>query len=145
MRYHLCPGHTDMRKSFNTLSGVIINKMGQDVRSGDVYIFINRNKNLMKILHAEEGGLVLYSKRLEEGTFRVPDFDEETQSYPMTWSDLVQDSSSQQILDFLMQDKVEMQAQMKVLQDRNEQLQNRLDELLSQLSYLQRKLFGKSK
>lgn len=89
MRYHLCPGHTDMRKSFYTLSGVITNKMGQDVRSGDVFIFINRNKTLMKILHAEEGGLVLYSKKLEEGTFRVPDFDEDTQSYPMTWSDLV--------------------------------------------------------
>lgn len=55
-----------------------------------------------------------------------------------------QDSSSQQILDFLLQEKVEMQAQMSELRKENKQLRNRLDELLSQLAYLQRKLFGKS-
>ena len=41
MRYFLCPGKTDMRKGMNTLSGVIRDKMGSDVRSGDVFIFRN--------------------------------------------------------------------------------------------------------
>ena len=43
----------------------------------------------MKLLHAEHGGLVLYIKRLEEGTFRLPPYDEQTHSYPIRWSDLV--------------------------------------------------------
>jgi len=89
MRYFLCPGPTDMRKSFYTLSGLVTDKMGLDVQSGDVFIFVNRKQDQMKILHAEEGGLVLYIKKLEAGTFRVPDFDEETKSFPMSWSDLV--------------------------------------------------------
>lgn len=43
----------------------------------------------MKNLHAEYGGLVLYIKKLEEGTFALPQYDETTESYPMEWRDLV--------------------------------------------------------
>ncbi|MGL4853409.1 MAG: IS66 family insertion sequence element accessory protein TnpB [Phocaeicola sp.] len=89
MRYFLCPGKTDMRKGINSLCGVVHGKMGYDVRLGDVFIFINGNRNTMKLLHAEDGGLVLYIKRLEEGTFRLPRYDEKSQSYPMEWRDLV--------------------------------------------------------
>lgn len=89
MRYYLCPGSTDMRKSFYSLSGVIRDVMGHDVRSGDVYIFTNRKRTTIKLLHAETGGLVLYIKKLEEGTFAVPKYDENTNSYPMEWRDLV--------------------------------------------------------
>jgi len=73
----------------NSLCGVIQNVMGYDVRMGDVFIFINRNRTTMKLLHAEDGGLVLYMKRLEEGTFRIPPYDEKSRSYPMQWRDLV--------------------------------------------------------
>lgn len=61
-----------MRKGMNSLCGVVHDKMGYDVRLGDVFIFINRQRTTMKLLHAEDGGLVLYIKRLEEGTFRLP-------------------------------------------------------------------------
>lgn len=43
----------------------------------------------IKLLHAEPGGLVLYEKLLEEGTFKIPAYNPATRSYPMTWSDLV--------------------------------------------------------
>ena len=89
MRYFLCPGKTDMRKGMNSLCGVIHNKMGYDVRLGDVFIFINRQRTTMKLLHAEDGDLVLYIKRLEEGTFRLPEYDQQSRSYPMEWRDLV--------------------------------------------------------
>ena len=52
MRYFLCPGSTDMRKGMFSLSGLIREKMNGDVRNGDVYIFINRLKNRIKLLHA---------------------------------------------------------------------------------------------
>lgn len=32
MRYYLCPGATDMRKSFYSLSGVVKDNMKQDIR-----------------------------------------------------------------------------------------------------------------
>ena len=89
MRYFLCPGKTDMRKGMNTLSGLVHDKIGKDVRKGDVFIFVNRTKTTMKLLHAEDGGLVMYVKRLEQGTFRMPQYDESSRSYPMGWCDLV--------------------------------------------------------
>lgn len=89
MRYFLCPGKTYMRKGMNSLCGVVQNQMGYDVRMGDVFIFISRNRTTIKLLHAEDGGLVLYIKRLEEGTFRIPSYDPGSQSYPMEWRDLV--------------------------------------------------------
>ena len=60
MRYHLCPGRTDMRKGINSLIGVVKEKMGSDVRNGDVFIFIGSSRKLMKLLHAEDGGMVMY-------------------------------------------------------------------------------------
>ena len=89
MRYFLCPGKTDMRKGINSLCGVVQNQMGFDVRMGDVFIFISRSRTTIKLLHAEDGGLVLYMKRLEEGTFSIPAYDAASQSYPMHWRDLV--------------------------------------------------------
>lgn len=63
--------------------------MGHELRKGDVFIFISRRKTVMKLLHMEDGGLVLYMKRLEQGTFRLPSYDEKSRSYPMEWRDLV--------------------------------------------------------
>ncbi|MDE6479472.1 MAG: IS66 family insertion sequence element accessory protein TnpB [Muribaculaceae bacterium] len=63
--------------------------MGSDVRNGDVFIFIGSSRRLMKLLNAEDGGMVMYVKRLEAGRFRIPEYDESTRSYPMEWRDLV--------------------------------------------------------
>ncbi len=89
MRYYLCPGPTCMRKGINGLCGVVHEQMGCDVRNGDVFIFINRTRNLMKLLHAEDGGMVLYVKRLEAGRFRLPEYDASSKTYRMEWRDLV--------------------------------------------------------
>ena len=72
MRYLLYNRPTDMRKSFHTLSGIITDAMGQDPSNGNVYIFINRARDRIKLLHWEPGGMVLYSKLLEAGTLGKP-------------------------------------------------------------------------
>lgn len=89
MRYHLCPGRTDMRKGINSLIGVVKEHMGTDVRNGDVFIFIGSSRRLMKLLHAEDGGMVMYVKRLEAGRFKMPEYDAQSRSYSMEWRDLV--------------------------------------------------------
>ena len=89
MRYHLCPGRTDMRKGINSLIGVVKEQMGRDVRNGDVFIFIGSSRRLMKLIHAEDGGMVMYVKRLEAGRFKIPEYDPRSRSYAMEWRDLV--------------------------------------------------------
>lgn len=89
MRYHLCPGRTDMRKGINSLIGVVKEKMNGDVCNGNVFIFIGSSRKLMKLLHAEDGGMVMCVKRFEAGRFKIPEYDENTRSYSMEWRDLV--------------------------------------------------------
>jgi hypothetical protein len=43
----------------------------------------------MKLLHAEDGGMVMYVKRLEAGRFRLPEYNAESRTYNMEWRDLV--------------------------------------------------------
>lgn len=69
-RYWLYNKPVDMRKSFNGLSGIVINGMCASLRSGDVYIFMNASRNMMKLLRREEGGLVLYALRLDMGRMK---------------------------------------------------------------------------
>ena len=78
-----------MRKGINGLCGVVHDQMGQDVKNGDVFIFINGERKIMKLLHAEDGGMVMYVKRLEAGRFRLPQYDADSKSYFMEWRDLV--------------------------------------------------------
>ena len=46
----------------------------------------------MKLLHAEDGGMVMYVKRLEAGRFKLPEYDEGTDIYSMEWRDLLTSS-----------------------------------------------------
>jgi transposase len=71
-RYYLYREPTDMRKSFDGLCGLISGRLGQDPRNGDVFIFLNKKRTLVKLLRWEPGGLVLFYKRLERGTFELP-------------------------------------------------------------------------
>ena len=87
--YYLCPYPVDMRKSFYTLSGIVANEMNLDVRKGEVFIFINRQQNIMKILHMEYAGMVIYHKKLESGRFKLPEYDDSTHSLTIQWSDLI--------------------------------------------------------
>jgi hypothetical protein len=89
MKYYLYGRPTDMRRSFYTLSGMVTNLMGRSVQDGDVFIFINRPLTVMKILHMECGGLVIYHMKLESGCFKMPVFNEDTNTYQTTWQDLM--------------------------------------------------------
>jgi len=85
--YYFYPRPCDMRKSFNGLSGLVKNELGREPTSGDVFIFLNRNRTHLKLLHWEAGGFVLYYKRLEQGSFSPPVFTGD--NHCMTWSKLV--------------------------------------------------------
>jgi transposase len=71
-RFFLFREPVDMRKSFDALSGIVSARMSKDALSGDVYIFIGKSRDKIKLLVWEKGGFVLYYKRLESGTFHLP-------------------------------------------------------------------------
>lgn len=71
-RYFLYLEPTDMRKSFDGLCGLVTSRLGQNPMSGDLYIFVNKPRNRIKLLRWEPGGFVLFYKRLEKGTFHLP-------------------------------------------------------------------------
>ena len=58
---------------------------------------MNRHQNVMKILHMEYAGLVIYHKKLESGRFKLPAFDENTASITINWQDLMAMVQSVQI------------------------------------------------
>ncbi len=62
-----------MRKGFDGLSGIVTQQIGADVLSGDAFVFVGRRRDRLKLLVWEPSGFVLYYKRLEAGTFRLPD------------------------------------------------------------------------
>lgn len=72
-RYYLYNRPVDMRKSFNTLSGVVRQQMNLELEEHVGYIFINKRGTHMKVLLWEGDGLSIYYKRLERGTFEHPD------------------------------------------------------------------------
>ena len=74
-RVFLCTLPTDMRKSFDSLSGLVQQQLGLDPLSGDLFVFRSKRGDRLKLLFWDEDGLVLYYKRLEEGTFVLPQAD----------------------------------------------------------------------
>ena len=76
------------RKSFHMLSGIVNNQMSFDLRNGDVFIFINKNRNRIKLLRKEPGGLVIYAMMLDYGRFHLPAFEEGMTSHALVWRDL---------------------------------------------------------
>lgn len=78
-----------MRKSFDGLSGLIQRQLRRSVSSGEVFIVINHRRDRIKLLRWEEGGFILYYKRLESGTLELPRFDSASMTCVMSWAELV--------------------------------------------------------
>ena len=64
-------GPCDMRKQMNGLSTLVRETLRGDPQGGDLYLFCNRRRDMIRILFFDRGGYCLLSKRLERGTFRI--------------------------------------------------------------------------
>ena len=88
-RYFIFSEPTDMRKSFDGLSGIVRHQGEYQLLSGDVFVFLNRRCDRIKLLMWDISGFALYYKRLERGTFEKPLFTEQNKTAELAWSDLV--------------------------------------------------------
>lgn len=80
-RLFLSTQAVDMRKSFDTLSAYISQHFSLDPFSGDVFLFVGKRKNRLKILVWEDSGFWLFSKRLEVGSFPLPENSSESKIF----------------------------------------------------------------
>jgi transposase len=76
VRVFVCTTPTDMRKSFDGLCALVQGVMKQNPFSGHLFAFLNRRRDKLKILYWDRSGFFLMYKRLEEGTFWMPDRNE---------------------------------------------------------------------
>ena len=71
MRIFMYTPPADLRKGFDGLSGLVRSAFGADPLDGSLFLFVNRRRDRLKILHFDGSGYWLYYKLLEAGTFEV--------------------------------------------------------------------------
>lgn len=73
VRVFLAAGATDLRKSFDGLSGLVTATLREDPLSGHLFLFCNRTRTRLKVLRFGGSGLWVFAKRLETGAFSWPE------------------------------------------------------------------------
>ncbi len=76
VRVFVATGFVDLRRGFDGLAALTREVLDEDPLSGHLFVFRNRRGDRLKILFFASGGYCLFYKRLERGTFRVPQGDD---------------------------------------------------------------------
>lgn len=63
----------DLRWSFDRLSGVVVDRLGHEARAGALFVFFGKRRDAVKCLFFDGTGLCVFYKRLDRGTFRLPE------------------------------------------------------------------------
>ena len=71
-RYYFYNQIVDMRKGCYGLCGLVQNELKKNILLGDVFVFINKRRNQIKLLQWDTDGFALFEKRLEKGCFENP-------------------------------------------------------------------------
>jgi transposase len=74
-RIFVRPGATDMRKHINGLAAIAESTMKQSPLTGNLFLFSNRQKTVLKVVYWDRNGFCLWMKRLEKDRFSWPDDD----------------------------------------------------------------------
>ena len=63
----------DLRWGFDRLAGLVSERLGHSARTGALFVFFGRRREAIKVLFFDGSGLCLFYKRLDKGTFRLPE------------------------------------------------------------------------
>ncbi len=69
---YLRSGYTDLRKSFIGLAEIVEGELDRSILNGELFIFCNKSKKLLKAIYWDGSGLCVLAKRLEAGTYSWP-------------------------------------------------------------------------
>lgn len=84
---YLACGKTDLRKSINGLSEIVLNQFQMDPTQPVLFAFCNKSKNRLKLLVWEDNGFWVHLKRLEKGSLSWPEPLEQEQTMALTLED----------------------------------------------------------
>lgn len=84
VNYYLYRRPVKMSKSFDSLAALIRTELNKDVINGDVFLFLNRNRTMIKVLVYEKKGFSIFYRRLDEGCFQLPSITDDQISYRMS-------------------------------------------------------------
>ena len=73
VKVYLAAAPTDLRRGHDGLCAAVRAQLGRDPYAGDLFVFVGRRVDRIKILFWDRGGFVVYYKRLERGLFRMPE------------------------------------------------------------------------
>ena len=85
---YLACGATDLRKSIDALSSLVRDGFQLDPFGGAMFVFCNRNRDIIKILEWDGDGFWLHMKRVEKGRFNWPGAAEEEETMDITRHEL---------------------------------------------------------
>ena len=77
LKVYIATGVTDLRKSIDGLSMLVVDYLELDAFSGHLFAFCNRKRDMVKVLYWDRNGFCLWHKRLEQGRFIWPDTPED--------------------------------------------------------------------
>jgi len=83
-----CAVPADMRRSFDGLAAMATSALGREPLSGDMFLFVSRNRHQAKVLFWDGTGLCIFAKRLEKGRFGAPWLGKPDRSWKLTVSEL---------------------------------------------------------
>ena len=89
MSYYLSPCVVDMRKGIYSLYQIVKLELKRDPLSGEVFVFLGKNRRCIKVLYWESDGFLLYHKKLERGTYEVPQNHSDKGDYGIEWRTFV--------------------------------------------------------
>ena len=89
VRIFLCTTPTNMTWSFDRLMGRAWEVFDQDPTAGHLFLFLNRDRNRLKILFWDRDGFCIWYKRLERGTFQLLTTTNDEEGIELDYSQLV--------------------------------------------------------
>jgi transposase len=63
----------DLRWSFDRLAGIVGERLGREARGGALFVFFGKRRDAMKVFFFDGSGMCVFYKRLDRGTFRLPE------------------------------------------------------------------------
>jgi transposase len=72
VRIYLARDPVDMRKSFHGLTSLTESVLKKDPLSGQLFVFINRRRDRIKVLYWGGTGFCIWYQQLEKGTYQLP-------------------------------------------------------------------------